>query len=135
MRKKPYGRGAENFVFTVLQQSKAGKARLVGISGALGTSRAAVSRMASRLARGGLVVKGRYSLVGLTAKGRALANETAMKHRVVEVFLHDALGMEGDEMEEQAHELEHAISARTARRLHAYLGKPRLCPHGKEIGR
>lgn len=139
MRGRRISRGEEDFLFTLYQLSggNAGKegVRLVGISSALGVSRAAMSRTASRLARQGLVSKSPYSKVGFTAKGKRRAESVVLRHRVTEVFLHDALGLRGQELERQAHAIEHAMAEGTARKLYAYLGKPEKCPHGKEICR
>jgi len=139
MRGKAFGRGAEDFLFTLYQLSHAKpgrkEVRLVDISSALWVSRPAASRMAAYLSARGLVSKSHYSSVSFTAKGRKFAESVALRHRVAEVFLHDVLGLEGNELEAQAHALEHAMTERTARRLDAFLGMPKKCPHGKEICR
>jgi len=139
MRKKQFGRGAEDFLFTLYQLSgparKGTGVRLADISSALSVSRAASSRMASRLQEGGLVAKSPYSSVSFTPKGKRQAESVALRHRVTEVFLYEVLGLRGQELESQAHALEHAMTEKTARRLDTFLGKPKTCPHGKEICR
>ena len=139
MRGKPFGRGAEDFLFTLYQLSHGEpcrkEVRLVDISSSLGVSRAAASRMAAYLSARGFISKTPYSSVSFTGKGRKFAESVALRHRVTEVFLHDVLGLEGSELEGQAHALEHAMTERTARRLDAFLGMPKKCPHGKKICR
>jgi len=139
MRGKPFGRGAEDFIFTLYQLSQGEpckkEVRLVDISSSLSISRPAASRMAVYLYAHKFISKTPYSSVSFTRKGRKFAESIALRHRVTEVFLHDVLGLEGNELEAQAHALEHSITNRTARRLDAFLGMPKKCPHGKEICR
>jgi len=139
MRGRGMNRGEEDFLFTLYQLSggNAGKegVKLVDISSALGVSRAAMSRTASRLAKRGLISKEPYSKVGFTAKGKGQAESVVLRHRVTEVFLHDMLGLRGQELERQAHSIEHALTEKTARKLDALLGMPEKCPHGKRICR
>ena len=139
MAARAFGRGAEDFLFTLYQLScekLGGKGvRLVDISSALCVSRPAASRMASYLSARNLIAKSHYSTVGFTARGRRFAESVALRHRVTEVFLHDVLGLRGSELEAQAHALEHAMTEKTARRLDKFLGMPEKCPHGKEICR
>lgn len=138
MENRAFGRGAEDFLLALYQLSSnksASEVRLSSISCALGVSRPAASKMAKYLSKNGLLSKSRYSKVCFTAKGRRLAETVLRRHRLIEVFLHDFLGLRGKELEEQAHALEHALSDRAARRLDAFLGMPKKCPHGNRIKR
>jgi DtxR family Mn-dependent transcriptional regulator len=103
------------------------------IAAALETRAASVTDMLRRLSDKGLLAYERYRGVQLTAEGRRLALLTIRKHRLWEVFLVQQLGFSWDEVHEVAEELEHVQSPLLMRRLDAFLGFPRLDPHGDPI--
>ena len=70
-----------------------------------------------RLARQGLVTHERYGRVRLTPQGRAVALGMVRRHRLLETYLHEALGFSWDEVHEEAEILEHAVSERLLNRL------------------
>lgn len=88
-----------------------------------------------RLARQGLVVHERYGRVRLTDEGRAVALGMVRRHRLLETYLHEALGFSWDEVHEEAEILEHAVSDRLLDRLDRVLGYPTRDPHGDPIPR
>jgi DtxR family Mn-dependent transcriptional regulator len=71
--------------------------------------------------------------VQLTAEGEKVALETIRHHRLLELFLHQILGYEWDEVHEEADRLEHFISERFEERIAAALGDPVIDPHGDPI--
>jgi len=73
--------------------------------------------------------------VRLTAAGERLAIGMVRRHRVVETFLVDTLGLPGDEIHEEAEQLEHAVSERVLEALDNFLGQPTHDPHGTPIPR
>ncbi len=88
-----------------------------------------------RLARQGLVTHERYGRVRLTPQGRAIALGMVRRHRLLETYLHEALGFSWDEVHEEAEILEHAVSDRLLDRLDRVLGYPTRDPHGDPIPR
>ena len=88
-----------------------------------------------RLARQGLVTHERYGRVRLTEQGRAAALGMVRRHRLLETYLHEALGFSWDEVHEEAEILEHAVSERLLDRLDKVLGYPTRDPHGDPIPR
>lgn len=88
-----------------------------------------------RLARQGLVTHERYGRVRLTPQGRAIALGMVRRHRLLETYLHEALGFSWDEVHEEAEILEHAVSDRLLDRLDRVLGYPSRDPHGDPIPR
>ena len=88
-----------------------------------------------RLARQGLVTHERYGRVRLTEQGRAVALGMVRRHRLLETYLHEALGFSWDEVHEEAEILEHAVSERLLDRLDKVLGYPTRDPHGDPIPR
>jgi DtxR family Mn-dependent transcriptional regulator len=93
----------------------------------------AVTEAIQRLTRGGYVRVGRGKAVTLTGKGREIAEVMARRHRLLERWLTDILGLNWADAHEEAHRLEHAISPRVEERLATMLGMPSTCPHGNPI--
>lgn len=73
--------------------------------------------------------------VRLTAEGEKVALETIRHHRLLELFLHQMLGYEWDQVHEEADRLEHVISEQFEQRIAEALGDPSLDPHGDPIPR
>jgi DtxR family transcriptional regulator, Mn-dependent transcriptional regulator len=93
----------------------------------------AVTEALQRMARAGYIRFGAGKEVTLTKKGRATAEVMARRHRLLERWLTDSLGLNWTEAHEEAHRLEHALSSRVEDRLAAILGMPTTCPHGNPI--
>jgi DtxR family Mn-dependent transcriptional regulator len=89
--------------------------------------------MIKTLAESGLVVYEPYSGVRLTAAGQKLAALVLRRHRLMELFLVQVLGMSWAEVHEEAERLEHAASDRLIDRIDAMLGHPISDPHGDPI--
>ncbi|MED5280772.1 MAG: metal-dependent transcriptional regulator [Verrucomicrobiota bacterium] len=71
--------------------------------------------------------------VRLTRKGKALAMNILRRHRLLETFLVETLGLDWSEIHQEAEELEHAISEKVLEKLDEFLGRPRQDPHGHPI--
>jgi DtxR family Mn-dependent transcriptional regulator len=99
----------------------------------LSISAPAVTEAIQRLGRGGYVKVGRGKELGLTPKGQRIAEVMARRHRLLERWLTDSLGLDWTQAHEEAHRLEHAISPRVEDKLAALLGMPSTCPHGNPI--
>jgi DtxR family Mn-dependent transcriptional regulator len=99
----------------------------------LGVSRPTVTIALRRMARDGMVTLNRAKEIQLTPKGRAAAESIVRRHRIMERWLTDALGLDWVTADEEAARLEHAISEVVERRLYEALGRPTTCPHGNPI--
>jgi DtxR family Mn-dependent transcriptional regulator len=99
----------------------------------LHVSAASASAMAKRLAELGLVSHEPYRGVRLTASGERLALEVIRHHRLLELYLAEALGMPWDRVHDEAEVLEHAISEELSELIAAKLGDPTHDPHGDPI--
>ena len=99
----------------------------------LAISAPAVTEAIQRLTRGGYVKVGHGKELTLTTKGRQIAEVMARRHRLLERWLTDTLGLDWTDAHEEAHRLEHAISPRVEDRLAELLGMPSTCPHGNPI--
>lgn len=103
------------------------------VSDMLGVSAASASQMIRRMADQGLVDRVPYRGATLTAKGRLEGARVIRYHRLWERFLVDMLGMDWDEVHDEACRLEHATSPGVARHLAAFLDDPATCPHGHTV--
>lgn len=99
----------------------------------LGVSAPSASEMVKKLAELGLVEHNRYRGVELTSQGRAAALEVIRHHRLVELYLHEVLGMAWEDVHEEADRLEHVLSEKLEARIAAQLGEPTRDPHGDPI--
>lgn len=99
----------------------------------LGVAPGTVTAMGKTLAHSGLVDYVPYSGVQLTEAGRRLALHVLRRHRLVELFLVQVLGMSWDEVHPEAEKLEHAVSDRLIERMDEMLGFPSVDPHGDPI--
>jgi DtxR family Mn-dependent transcriptional regulator len=99
----------------------------------MGISAPSVLEAVQRMARGGYVKVGRGKELTLTPRGREIAEIMARRHRLLERWLTDTLGLNWTDAHEEAHRLEHAISPRVENRLAELLGMPSTCPHGNPI--
>jgi DtxR family Mn-dependent transcriptional regulator len=98
----------------------------------LGVSRPTVTAALRRMARDGLVRTGSRE-IALTGDGEARAAAVVRRHRVVERWLVDSLGLDWVAADEEAASLEHAVSETVAEALYEALGRPTSCPHGNPI--
>jgi len=89
--------------------------------------------MVKALAESGLVEYEPYNGVRLTAAGAKLAATVLRRHRLVELFLVQVMGMRWDEVHDDAEHLEHVVSDRLLDRIDEMLGHPETDPHGDPI--
>lgn len=99
----------------------------------LGLSGASVSNMLKRLNELNLVDHTPYRAITLTPAGNAVALEVIRHHRLLELFLAKALGMDIDQVHQEADRLEHHVSEELERRIEQALGYPEFDPHGHPI--
>jgi DtxR family transcriptional regulator, Mn-dependent transcriptional regulator len=94
---------------------------------------ASATSMIQRLAKMELVHYEKHYGVTLTESGQKIALEVIRHHRLIELYLIEALGFSWDEVHEQADILEHVISEKLEERIAAVLGHPAFDPHGDPI--
>jgi DtxR family transcriptional regulator, Mn-dependent transcriptional regulator len=103
------------------------------LSTALGVVPGTATSMVKALADAGLVVYEPYSGVRLSPAGTKLAVAVLRRHRLVELFLVQVMGMSWAEVHDEAEQLEHAVSDRLIERIDEMLGRPSVDPHGDPI--
>jgi DtxR family Mn-dependent transcriptional regulator len=89
--------------------------------------------MIKTLSESGLAEYEPYSGVRLTAAGEKLAGLVLRRHRLVELFLVQVMGMSWADVHDEAEQLEHAVSDRLIDRIDEMLGRPTHDPHGDPI--
>lgn len=99
----------------------------------MGVKPASATAMIKKLAKQKLVTHEPYHGIQLTDAGRKIALEVLRHHRLIELYLSEALGVPWDKVHAEAENLEHAISEELEDRLDAALGHPRFDPHGAPI--
>lgn len=99
----------------------------------IGVSRPTVTVALQRMLRDGLAQMNERKEVDLTEAGRTRAEQIVRRHRIVERWLTDALGLDWVSADEEAARLEHAVSELVEQRLYEVLGRPQACPHGNPI--
>jgi DtxR family Mn-dependent transcriptional regulator len=99
----------------------------------LGVSRPTVTVALRRMTRDGLVRLNGRKEIELTARGMKAAESVVRRHRIMERWLTDALGLDWVTADAEAARLEHAVSDVVEQRLYEVLGRPATCPHGNPI--
>jgi DtxR family Mn-dependent transcriptional regulator len=92
-----------------------------------------VHEMIGRLERDGYIVRDSSRMIGFTAEGRSHAERVVSRHRMIERFLTDVVGVPWDEVHEEAEHLEHAMTPRFEAYVRAAVGDAKTCPHGHPI--
>ncbi|CAN5786100.1 metal-dependent transcriptional regulator [soil metagenome] len=103
------------------------------IARAMQLSAPTVHEMLGRLEGDGYVSRSADKSLVFTDDGRDHAAGIVRRHRLVERFLTDVLGIPWDEVHEEAERLEHAMSSVLEERMLAAIGDARTCPHGHPI--
>ncbi len=114
-------------------QEEGGSVATQRIARELGVSGPSVSNMAKRLHALGLLRHARYQGVALTEAGERVALRATRHHRLLELYLVEALGYRWDEVHAEAERLAHNLSEELAARIEAALGHPTLDPHGNPM--
>ncbi len=103
------------------------------IAGRLRVSQASVTGMVKKLSELQLTYHEPYRGVRLTKAGRKIALEIIRHHRLLELYLAEALGYSWDQVHEEAEKLEHHISEEFEDKMSKVLGDPEFDPHGAPI--
>lgn len=124
----------ENYLIAICTLTDEGEQpTLARIAAYCGVSAPTMGEAARRLERDGLVrIEPRRS-VALTPAGRQIADTLLRRHRLIERWLTDVLGLDWATAHDEAHRLEHAVSPLVEERMAASMGYPDTCPHGNPI--
>ncbi len=114
-------------------QAEAGRVTIGALARDQSVSPASASAMVKKLAALGLLEHERYRGAHLTPSGERVAVEVIRHHRLLELYLAEALGLGVDAVHEEADRLEHVISEELEARIDRALGFPTHDPHGDPI--
>src|SRR5215218_8315358 len=103
------------------------------LAGAMDVAPGTATAMVKTLDEAGLVDYEPRGGVTLSSRGEKLALHVLRRHRLVELFLVEVLGLDWSEVDQEAEELEHAISEKVLERIDKVLGHPQVDPHGDPI--
>ena len=103
------------------------------IARAMQLSPPTVHEMVGRLVDDGYVERNPDKSLAFTESGREHASHIVRRHRMIERFLTDVLGIPWDEVHEEAERIEHAMSPVLEERMRAAIGDATTCPHGHPI--
>src|SRR5688500_13791808 len=103
------------------------------IARAMRLSAPTVHEMIGRLESDGYVNRSDDKSLSFTDDGAEHAKAIVRRHRLIERFLTDVLGIPWDEVHEEAERLEHAMSPVLEARMLAAIGDATTCPHGHPI--
>src|SRR5579863_9686082 len=92
-----------------------------------------VHEMLGRLKRDGYVERSPERTIEFTNDGRSHAERLVSRHRMIERFLTDVVGVPWDDVHEEAEQLEHAMTPRFEAYVRASVGDAKTCPHGHPI--
>jgi len=92
-----------------------------------------VTHIVAQIEKKGLITRDARGEIRLTPAGFTLAEAMVRRHRILERFLVDVMGMPWDVIHEEAVRLEHALSPAMEARITSLVGHSTTCPHGNPI--
>ena len=126
----------EDYLKCIHREERVGQGRLVStgkIAQKMDVAPGTVTAMMKTLTETGLIEYEPYLGVRLTDRGHKLAAHVLRRHRLVELFLVEIMGMDWSKVHQEAEVLEHAVSDRLIERMDEMLGHPTVDPHGDPI--
>ena len=124
----------EEYLQTLFWLHEAGLAMTgANVARAMQLSAPTVHEMIGRLERDGYISRASNKAISFTDSGQEHAEGIVRRHRLIERFLTDVLGIPWDEVHEEAERLEHAMSPVLEERMLAAIGDAKTCPHGHPI--
>lgn len=110
-----------------------GMAKTSEIASAMDVTPASVTEMLHKLSDEGYITHEPYRGASLRPRGRKIACRMARKHRLLERFLADYVGIKGRQRHEQACRMEHTLTDEAEKSLCRIMNHPTECPHGRRI--
>jgi DtxR family Mn-dependent transcriptional regulator len=124
----------EEYLQTIFWLQEAGlPMTAANVARAMQLSAPTVHEMVLRLEKDGYVTRDSDRAIRFTEQGLEHAEAIVSRHRMLERFLTDVLGIPWDEVHEEAERLEHAMSPVLEARMRAAIGDAKTCPHGHPI--
>jgi DtxR family Mn-dependent transcriptional regulator len=128
------GQAVEDYLKAIFEvQRDQGKVATTVLAERMGVAPASATGMMKKLATLKLVRHNPYQGVVLTRAGEKVALEVLRHHRLLELYLAEALGYSWDQVHDEACRLEHVISEAFEDKIFEALGRPTRDPHGEPI--
>lgn len=123
----------QDYLKVIFKLASSGNVSTNAIAERLQISQASVTGMIKKLSDLRLTTYKPYYGVELTKTGRKIALEIIRHHRLLELYLAEALGYSWDQVHDEAEKLEHVISEALEDKMAKILGNPTADPHGAPI--
>ncbi|TDI92767.1 MAG: metal-dependent transcriptional regulator [Caldithrix sp.] len=123
----------QDYLKVIFKLASSGNVSTNAIAERLQISQASVTGMIKKLSDLRLTTYKPYYGVELTKTGRKIALEIIRHHRLLELYLAEALGYSWDQVHDEAEKLEHVISEEFEDKMAKILGNPTADPHGAPI--
>ena len=124
----------QDYLKTIYKLAEKGKTVTTNaIAERIGVAQSSVTAMIKKLAELKLIHHTPYHGVELTQAGEKIALEVIRHHRLLELYLAEALGFSWDRVHDEAEKLEHVISEDFEDKMADFLGNPSRDPHGASI--
>lgn len=126
----------ENYIkqiFILMQETPSALLPMGKLASAMHVVPGTATAMVKTLADSGLVDYEPRTGLRLTRGGEQLALHVLRRHRILELFLTEVLGLDWSEVHDEAETLEHAVSDKVLERMDQLLGHPQFDPHGDPI--
>ena len=127
------GESVEDYLKAIWRLERRGRVTTSALAEEVGVSAASVTGMLKKLAALRLVDHEPYRGASLTDAGERAALEIVRHHRLLELYLSHALGLDADAVHAEAERLEHHLSEAVEARIDEALGFPTRDPHGAPI--
>ena len=127
------GEAVQDYLKAIWKLDREGHATTSALATERAVTPASATAMVKKLAGLGLVDHERYRGTRLTPAGEQMALEVVRHHRLLELYLMQALGLGWDEVHAEAERLEHYLSEELEARIDEALGHPTHDPHGDPI--
>jgi DtxR family transcriptional regulator, Mn-dependent transcriptional regulator len=92
-----------------------------------------VTNIVAKMEQRGYITRHSHNEITLTDEGFALAEAMVRRHRILERFLVDVMGLPWHQIHDEAVRLEHALSPTMEARIESLVGHSTTCPHGNPI--
>ena len=134
MKRAPLSEAIQDYLKSVHKlQSAEGRVSIGALARDLSVSPASASAIVKKLTALRLLEHEKYRGARLTPSGEQVALEVIRHHRLLELYLAETLGLDVDDVHDEADRLEHVISEELEARIDRALGFPTHDPHGDPI--
>jgi DtxR family Mn-dependent transcriptional regulator len=132
--KEPLSDAIQHYLREIYKLGASGnRITVTALAKAQAVSPASASAMVKKLGALGLLDHAPYRGVTLTPAGERVALEVIRHHRLLELYLAETLGVDVEDVHDEADRLEHVISEELEARIDEALGFPTHDPHGDPI--